>query len=235
MSYYAAIDGSSVLRILSLVLLVSATSTFLFLTLSIIFAKIPDFPSLQNLVKQRVDHYFDNINQIYTKRGFWWRLVPELLYIEMIIEDRMPEEGINYSDEIEMLNRSKNNNKEEEKLSPKRINESKLGSADVIRMQDSSRSKMSSKSKRTAKVAPVNNPTFKLKDLPINKQLHKSNINSNSQNKPLPFKVDERIKKKHTEISRNESAYDAYGHNSKNHPFVFQRNLLKVIQYRRTI
>lgn len=69
-----------------------STAVFSLVTLSIIFAKIPEFPTLSILVKQRIDNYFNNINQLYTKKGFWWRIDAKYLYIEMVIDEKIPPE-----------------------------------------------------------------------------------------------------------------------------------------------
>jgi hypothetical protein len=90
-SYYAAIEESEILRIISIFMLATSTLIFSIITLSVIFAKIPEFPTLQTLVKDKINHYFDNINQIYIKKGFWWRIAPDFLYIEMVIEQESGE------------------------------------------------------------------------------------------------------------------------------------------------
>ncbi len=78
------------LLVLSIALLSVSTVIFSLITLSIIFAKIPEFPTLPVLVQRRIENYFNNINQLYSKKGFWWRIEPKYLYIEMVIEDKIP-------------------------------------------------------------------------------------------------------------------------------------------------
>jgi hypothetical protein len=184
MSYYAAIDGSSVLRIFSLVLLGIATTVFLFIALSIIFAKIPEFPSLQTLVKSKVDHYFDNINQIYVKKGFWWRIAPELLFIEMVIEDRIPH-GLNLnhlSGNPEILTSSR---KEEEKTTKKRHGYSQIGNDEVTPVQVLSNR---SKKKPTAKVTPISSTKLEPVALLGSKSNQDFMTNKSYQAQPLKLK-----------------------------------------------
>jgi hypothetical protein len=64
-SYYAAIEESTILRLISIGMLATSTIIFSIITLSVIFASIPEFPTLQTLVKEKINQYFDNINQIY--------------------------------------------------------------------------------------------------------------------------------------------------------------------------
>ena len=102
MSYYAALDKSDLLRVFSLVILIWTSAIFPIMILRIVFAKLPEFPTISSLVISRVSSYFDNINQLFSKRGIWWSISPEL-YIEMSIEqdeiqDVIEEEN---SDEIE--------------------------------------------------------------------------------------------------------------------------------------
>lgn len=203
MSYYAAIERSSVLRIFSLVLLSTATFVFLIITLSIIFAKIPDFPNLQTLVKTKLDQYFENINQIYTKKGFWWRIVPDLLYIEMVIEDRMPKSkqrlySKDDSDEVNYAEDDKNT--DEKKKDVTNVTKLKIGNLAPNTEQSSSRSKKSSN-----KVMPLNikdghggsyNPVGHLG--PATPDEFKGNITMQTQ----PMKIRGRL---NNELSRDES------------------------------
>jgi hypothetical protein len=210
MSYYAAIEESRVLRIFSLVLLVASTGVFFFITLSIIFAKIPEFPSLEELMKRRIDNYFDNINQLYTEKGFWWRIAPKLCYIEMIIEDKLPQdfalEEDSESDEVEMEDKSKVDNEQEKVDFKKSLNMSK------VKKSDMNKSKLTNRSKRqTAKVAPVNSSSMGYE---IANNKYKSSLERDKTFQSLPFKIDNKISKEEG-TSRFESDYYAFDYKNK--------------------
>ncbi|CAI2367681.1 unnamed protein product [Moneuplotes crassus] len=149
LSYYAAIDKSNIMRILSIATMCVSTAVFLLVTLSIIFAKIPEFPTLSVLVKQKIDNYFNNINQLYTKKGFWWRVDAKYLYIEMVIEDKIPPDvrDSRYQQPEEMSDASKQEIKEE------------ITKVEKIALTDTQRSKAS------RKVHPIKNSIFKNNDL----------------------------------------------------------------------
>jgi len=115
------------MRIISIALLASSTGIFSLITLSIIFAKIPEFPTLPELVKKRIDAYFNNINQIYIKKGFWWRIAPELLYIEMIIDDKLPPDLKYEHPDIDFDNDPNSSNIEERKAAKLRMKEEPEG------------------------------------------------------------------------------------------------------------
>lgn len=61
-SYLAAVYNDASLRIISVVLLVVAISIETLVTIAIIFAKMPNYPDLDTLVKNKLDIYFDKIN-----------------------------------------------------------------------------------------------------------------------------------------------------------------------------
>mmetsp|Transcript_36666 Transcript_36666/g.36280 ORF Transcript_36666/g.36280 Transcript_36666/m.36280 type:complete len:286 (-) Transcript_36666:100-957(-) len=108
-----------------------STAMFSLITLSIIFAKIPEFPTLSILVKQRIDNYFNNINQLYTNKGIWWRIDAKYLYIEMVIDEKIPPElkDSKYQLPENSLNASKTEIKKKktkvEKMTPKETVRSK--------------------------------------------------------------------------------------------------------------
>lgn len=188
-------------------MLASATAIFSFITLSVIFAKIPEFPSLQTLVKTKVDHYFDNINQIYAKKGFWWRIAPEQLYVEMVIEDRLPEdirrnlsEGGNFTPVNEMINSNKP--EEEKSAAPKSANPFKN---DDETKRNTNRSKAN---KNSAKVAPINTSTAKVKS--YNQLSNDFNANMTLQSQPM--KLRNKLNQDKDDLTRNETGYDTYNY-----------------------
>ncbi len=85
-SYLAAIENSTTLRIISVVLLVIAIAVESIIAVAIIFAKMPSYPNLDTLVKGKLDSYFDKINAQHIKKGFYWRAVPHHYWIELRIE-----------------------------------------------------------------------------------------------------------------------------------------------------
>lgn len=86
LSYFAAIHNSSTLRIISVVLLVISIFVVSIVAIAVIFAKMPSYPDLDTLVKNKLDAYFDKINSAHIKRGFYWRAVPHHYWIELRIE-----------------------------------------------------------------------------------------------------------------------------------------------------
>lgn len=212
MSYFAAIEGSSFLRIFSLILLAISTAVFSFITLSIIFQKMPDFPSLHFLVKKKIEGYFENINQIYIKKGFWWRIAPELLYVEMRIPSREPEEirrKLNESDEVEydrLITSTRPNEEGKDKPEP-------AHKASSIR-PGSTTSKMS-KAAKTSKVVPMN--TYNTEQEMIEEFRSPEDMNGNQTLKSQPIRFRNRPNQElNQEFSRNESGYSpAKMNNSK--------------------
>ena len=87
-SYLAAIEQRSWLRIISVVVLIIAIAIISIVAVSIIFAKMPSYPDLDTLVKNKLDSYFDKINPIYIQKGFYWRAVPHHYWIELRIEGK---------------------------------------------------------------------------------------------------------------------------------------------------
>lgn len=47
---------------------------------------MPKYKEQDELVKAKLDAYFDKINLGYIKRGFYWRAVPHHYWIELRIE-----------------------------------------------------------------------------------------------------------------------------------------------------
>ena len=86
MSYFAANDNSMYLRIISLIILSVTSIIFSIIILRIIFERIPEFPTISTLVYSRVNPYFENLNQMFSRRGIGWNITEDL-YIEMKIGD----------------------------------------------------------------------------------------------------------------------------------------------------
>jgi len=55
-------------------------------TVAIVFARMPKYPDLDQLVKNKLDSYFDKINLAHIERGFYWRAVPHHYWLELRIE-----------------------------------------------------------------------------------------------------------------------------------------------------
>lgn len=86
-SYWAALQNSATLRIISVLLLVFAILIESMVTFAVIFARMPNYPDLDTLVKNKLDVYFDKINAQHVKKGFYWRAVPHHYWIELRIEN----------------------------------------------------------------------------------------------------------------------------------------------------
>lgn len=86
-SYWAALQNSASLRIISVLLLVLAILIESMVTFAVIFARMPNYPDLDTLVKNKLDVYFDKINAQHVKKGFYWRAVPHHYWIELRIEN----------------------------------------------------------------------------------------------------------------------------------------------------
>ena len=101
-SYYSATRDSSWMRVVSFITLSITSVLFSMVILRIIFSSIPEFPTISALVISKVNPYFENLNSLYSKRGIWWSISPEL-YLEMKIGDDDQQEVIDEeeSDEIE--------------------------------------------------------------------------------------------------------------------------------------
>lgn len=238
MSYFAAIHTSVALRIVSLILLGIATCIVSFITLQIIFSKIPDFPSIGELVSLKINNYFENINQIYLKRGFWWRIAPETLYIEMRIIEKEPEPTLQKHKKKKGepsvdfdLKQNKSKVLDMEKV--KRANSPSFRNSARKNSKNSSRSK----SKRSAKVAPINtnfsdagkqypkSPTDgvnskTLQYVPVN-IMNKTVNDMNSKTMKVEPKTNQEIlSKKETQQKMNNTRIDYY--NDNNHVYVGQ-------------
>lgn len=48
--------------------------------------KMPEFPSLELIVKTGIEDYFQSINRFYVDRGLWWRVVPGHYWVELRID-----------------------------------------------------------------------------------------------------------------------------------------------------
>ena len=205
MSYFAAIYGSVFLRIFSLVLLGSATCSFSFITLSIIFKKIPEFPTLQTLVKTKVENYFININQIYVKKGFWWRIAPESLYIEMRIPEKEPAEVRDENNESDQMDNDRNASKQmaEEIKKPYPMD---LTSNIASRRKNEQEYSRRSKGKYTSKVAPIMSNETEKRFHDDYRSPDEASNNKTFQSQPIRFR--NMNKEINNELSRNGSEYE---------------------------
>lgn len=212
LSYYAAVYESSFLRIFSLVLLGLVTIVLSVMTLTIIFSKIPNFPSIQTLIKKKIDHYFDNINQLYTRKGFWWRIAPEALYIEMRIDELDPELNSEYqaeSNEGQYERASNYHRNEEEKLGPSYRGHKHYSNQEA---KISNRSK-----KKSNKVTPINTSTVPANYL--SRDLKNYDAGSDTKSfQTQQLRVKNRLGQGKGELSRNESAFQSVNAQSRHIP-----------------
>lgn len=195
-SYYAAIEESTILRLISIGMLATSTIIFSIITLSVIFASIPEFPTLQTLVKEKVNQYFDNINQIYLRKGFWWRISPELMYIEMVIEENSGE--VEYDKDNNMVIKRPGDS------STRKIAGGGIDSGDFTDPY-SSRSKEKMKNNKVAPIDTFTTNNQQIGSLSPHNQIHNMTLQMLPMKKRSEFNNEE-----NDDFSRKNSASDPY-------------------------